>query len=63
MNHYMTPYVAVELIKQLPNEPHFNCFSPSFHGDVVYIGSYMHIIQWNVVTDSVVRLEGYPSLI
>ena len=53
---------AVEMIKQYHDE-HAVCRSLSLHGDVVYIGGDRCVIQWNVVTDSVVRLEGYPGLI
>jgi hypothetical protein len=49
----------VEMIKQLPEED-VDCNSLSFHGDNVYIGTY-ECIKWNVVTDTVVRLEGYPD--
>ncbi len=51
---------TVKMIKQFPQSVHH---SLAFHGDVVYIGSWLHIIQWNVATDAVVRLEGFPSLI
>ncbi len=52
-------YVTVAMIKQLPEDA--SCFSLAFHGDVVYIGSYRRVIQWNVVTDTVVTLKGYPN--
>ncbi len=57
----MMSFGAVGMIKQFPER--VNCFSLSFHGDVVFIGSYECVIQWNVITDTVARLEGYPSLI
>ncbi len=56
---FMMSYGAV-MIKQFP-EDLSSCFL-AFHGDVVYIGSLKCVIQWNVVTDAVVRLEGYPGL-
>ena len=43
---------------QFPED--IGCGSLSFHGDVVYIGAIDGAIQWNVDTDAVVRLEGYP---
>ena len=52
---------VVEMIKQFLDES-FGSVSLLFHGDVVYIGSYQRIIQWNLVTDSVVKLDGYSSL-
>ena len=55
----MMVYDAVEMIKQFPERAY--CYSLSFHGDVVYIESYRCVIQWNVVTDAVARLEGYPA--
>ncbi len=39
------------------------CFSLLFHGDVAHIGSHICIIQWNAVTDAVVKLEGHIGLI
>ncbi len=54
-------YDAVEMIQEFPGRA--ECESLSFHGDVVYVGSYGRIMQWNVVTDAVVRLGGYASLI
>ena len=57
----MTGYVAVEMIKQFP-EGYVYCEFLSFHGNIVYIGSFMRITQWDVATDAVVRLEGYPGL-
>ncbi len=51
---------TVEMIKQFPEDA--ARFYLSFHGDVVYIGGYHRVIQWNVVTDAVVRFEGYPSM-
>ena len=50
---------TVEMIKQYPQE--VGCSSLSFHGDDVYIGSYSRIFQWNVTTDTVATLEGYPN--
>ncbi len=58
---FMMSHGTVEMIKQFP-EREF-CYSLSFHGDVAYNGSYEYVIQWNIVTDAVVRLEGYPGLI
>ena len=49
------------MIKQFPNDDTF-CLSLSVHGDAVYIGSDFCVIQWNVVTDAVVKLEGYSCL-
>ncbi len=58
---FMMSYYIVEMIKQIP-EPGFR-FSLSIHGNVVYIVSFCkRVIQWNVVTDSVVMLEGYTGL-
>jgi hypothetical protein len=34
----------------------------TFHGDVAYIGSIAHVIKWNVETNAVERLDGYPGL-
>ncbi len=53
--------VTVAMIKRF-SKP-VVCVSLSFNGDAVYIGDSKCIIQWNVVTDEVVRLEGYPGLI
>ncbi len=52
---------AVQMINPFPEDN--ACRSLSFHGDVVYIGSDKCVIRWNVVTDAVLRLEGYDSLI
>ncbi len=52
---------TVEMIKQFPED--VSCFSLSFHGDYVYIGSNNCVIRWNVLTDVVVRLGGYFGLI
>jgi outer membrane protein assembly factor BamB len=57
----VTSIDAVEMIKQFPER--VSCFSLSFHGDSVYIGILRFVVQWNVVTDAVVRLEGYQGLI
>ncbi len=46
------------MIKQFPED--VGCYSLSFHGDNVFIGSYGCVILWNVVTDAVERLGGYP---
>jgi hypothetical protein len=54
-------YDTVEMIKQYPKG--VGCYSFSFCGNIVYIGSDGRVIQWNVVTDAVVRLDGYPGLI
>jgi hypothetical protein len=48
------------MIKQFPAI--VVCISLTFRGDVVYIGSDACVIQWNVVTDAVVRLVGYAGL-
>ncbi len=61
MGFFMMSYGAVEMIKQFPDD--VDCSSLSFHGDVVYIGSWRCVIQWNVVTNTIVRLEGHPGLI
>ncbi len=50
---------TVEMIKQFPED--VICRSLSIHGDVVFIGGIECIIQWNVVTDAVVRLEAYSD--
>jgi hypothetical protein len=59
---FMMSYDTVEMIKQFPDVD-VHCMSLSFHGDVVYIGSSGFVIQWNVVTDTVVKLDGFPGLI
>ena len=59
---FMMSYVTVEMIKQFPDKI-IGCHSLSFHGDVVYIGSLRVILQWNVVTNLVVRLNGSSGLI
>jgi hypothetical protein len=51
---------AVEMIKQFSSRVY--CYSLLLSGNVVYIGSNESVIQWNMVTDTVVRLEGYPGL-
>ena len=56
----MMSYDTVAMIKQSPEG--FRCFSLLFYGDVVYIGSSQCVIQWNVVTDAVVRFEGNLGL-
>jgi hypothetical protein len=53
---------TVEIMKPFPDK-HVRCSSLLFHGDVVYIGSDKHVIQWNVATDAVVRLDGYSGSI
>ena len=53
---------TVEMIKQF-HEDNAYYSSLLFHGDAVYIGSDSFVIRWNVVTDAVLRLEGYPGLI
>ena len=53
-------YGTVEMVKQFPAI--VVCISLTFRGDVVYIGSDACVIQWNVVTDAVVRLVGYAGL-
>ena len=53
---------TVEMIKQFPNYD-FYCDPLSFHGDVVYIGAFGFVVQWNVATDAIGRLEGYPGLV
>ncbi len=53
---------TVEMIKQFADDD-VSCHSLSFHGDGVYFGSYCCVIQWNVVTDAVLMLEGYPGLL
>ena len=52
---------TVEMIKQFPERD--TSPSLSFHGDVAYIGDIQCAIQWNVDSDAVVKLEGYPGLI
>jgi hypothetical protein len=52
---------TVEMIKQFPKN--VDCFSLSFPGGVVYIGSDGCIIEWTLGTDTVVKLEGYRGLI
>ncbi len=58
---YMISYDTVEMIKQY-REKNVRCWSLSLHGDVVYIGGHRFIVQWNALTDTIVRLEGYPGL-
>jgi hypothetical protein len=60
MYFLMMSYDTVEMIKQFLGGP-VDCSSMLFHADAVYIGIRGCVIQWNIVTDSVVRLEGYPS--
>jgi hypothetical protein len=57
---FMMWYDAVEMIKQFPER--YICRALSFHGDDVYIASSVCVIQWNVVIDTIIRLEGYSSL-
>ncbi len=52
-------YDIVEMVKQFPDD--VNCFALTIYDDVVYFGGYSCVIQWNVVTDSVVRLDGYAN--
>jgi hypothetical protein len=52
---------VVKMIKQFLKR--ISCYSLSFHGDVFYIGSDECFIKWNVVTDAVVRLDGFTGLI
>ncbi len=52
---------TVEMFKQCPE--YAGCSALSFQGDAVYIGSKGDLVQWNVVTDAVVRLKGYSGLI
>jgi hypothetical protein len=59
-DYFFTYLVVVEMVKQFANEV-VSCSSLLFHGDFVYIGCY-DVCKWNVVTDSIVRLEGYPGL-
>ena len=54
-------YDIVERIKQFPD--YMRGHALSFLGDVVYIGGHQHIAQWNVVTDTVVKLEGYDGMV
>ncbi len=61
MLSFMMSSDTVEMINQFPE--HVSCFSLSFRGDVVYIDSDRCVIQWNVVTNAVVRIVGYSSLI
>ncbi len=71
-------YVAVEMATQFPEHVYYypvslyddgdsiwraDCLTLSFHGDVVYIGGDKCVVHWNVVTNVVQRLEGYPGLI
>jgi hypothetical protein len=51
---------AVKMIKHFSGDG--ICRSLSFYGDVVYIENNECVVQWNVVTDAVVRLEEYDSL-
>ena len=54
------------MIKQFPDDLFKQavlfCDSLSFHGDVIYIGGKVCVTQYNVVTESVARLEGYTRL-
>ncbi len=54
-------FETVACIKQIPQRVFCNAFS--FHGDVVYIASYRYVIQWNMVTDAIVKLVGYSGLL
>jgi hypothetical protein len=47
------------MIKQYPGNVY--CYSLAFHGDLVYVGNYRCGRQWNLVTDAVVRLQGYSG--
>ncbi len=59
LSFYYNQLDVVEMIKQFPeNVP---CWSLAFHSDVVYIGSTGAVIKWNVVSDKVLRLQGYPD--
>jgi hypothetical protein len=51
---------TVEMIKHFRGEG-VVCYSLSFHGDTVYIGGNDGAIQWNVDTDAVAKLLGYPQ--
>jgi hypothetical protein len=53
----MMSFDAVELLKECPEDV-FGV-SLAFHGDFVYIGCCNHVLQWNIVTDSIVRLDGF----
>ncbi len=52
--------VSVEMVKKFPEC--VICTSLLFHSDVVYIGSGGFVIQWKLVSDANLRLEGYPGL-
>ncbi len=54
-------YDTVEMIKEFPQR--IACRSLSAQGDVVYIASLNCIIQWNVVSDAAMSLDGYHGLI
>jgi hypothetical protein len=56
---FVMSFDTVEMIKQFPER--ISCSSLSFHGDVVYIASNRCVVQWNVVTDTIVPLKGYPG--
>jgi hypothetical protein len=58
---FMMSHLPVGMIKQLPEGAY--CGSLSFHGDDIYIGSIDCVIQWNLVTDTALELEGYTGLI
>jgi hypothetical protein len=53
---------TVQMIKKFPYEDLF-CESLCFNGDVGYIECNTCIIQWNVITDAIAILDGYPGLI
>jgi hypothetical protein len=58
---FLLSFRTVEMIKQFLES--VGCCSLTFHGGVVCIGSSGCVIQWNLATDAVVRLEGFPGLI
>ena len=53
---------TVDMIGQFPEED-VHCEALAMHGDVVYAAVYQGIIQWNLVTESGIKNQGYPGLI
>ncbi len=57
---FLMRFDTVETIKPFPDED-VGCASLAFHGDVVFIGDFGCVIQWNVVTGTVMWLDEYPD--
>ena len=56
---FMMNYDTVEMIKHFPEN--LSCNGLGIHSAAVYIVSHARIVQWNVATDVVVKLDGYPG--